>query len=60
MKVSTSEIELATTLAARLCTTALHSDLETFRAYAVTEIAMALARHRRRCSARNGADPAFV
>jgi hypothetical protein len=60
MKVSPSELELATTLAARLCTTALHSDLETFRAYAVTEIAMALARHRRRCGTRHGTDPAFV
>jgi hypothetical protein len=48
-------------LAARLCTIALHSDLETFRAYAVTEIAMALARHRRRCGhRRQGHDAAFV
>jgi hypothetical protein len=61
MKVSPFELELATTLAARLCTTALHSDLETFRAYAVTEIAMALARHRRRHARwRQGSDAAFV
>jgi hypothetical protein len=61
MKVSPSELELATTLATRLCTIALHSDLETFRAYAVTEISMALARHRRRCGCRRqGHDAAFV
>jgi hypothetical protein len=42
MKVSPSELDHAATLAARLCTIALHSDLETFRAYAVTENAMAL------------------
>jgi hypothetical protein len=61
MKVSPSELELAATLATRLCTIALHGDLETFRAYAVTEIAMALARHRRRCGHRcQGHDAAFV
>jgi hypothetical protein len=61
MKVSPSELELATTLAARLCTIALHSDLETFRAYAMTEIAIALARHRRRCGSRcEGHGAAFV
>jgi hypothetical protein len=60
MKVRPTELDLAATLAARLCTVALHGDLEAFRAYAVTEIAMALARHRRRCGSRHGTDPAFV
>ena len=60
MKVSRCELDLAATLAARLCTIALHGDLEAFRAYAVTEIAMALARHRRRRGRRHGSDPAFI
>jgi hypothetical protein len=61
MKVRPSELELARALATRLCTVALHNDAETFRAYAVTEIAMALARHRRRCGhPRQGHDAAFV
>ena len=59
MKVSPSELELATTLAARLCTTALHSDVDAFRAFAITAIAMALARHRRRCRSWSH-DPAMV
>jgi hypothetical protein len=59
MKVRPDELALASTLAARLCTIALHSDVETFRAYAVTEIAMALARHRQRYR-RWSHDPALV
>jgi hypothetical protein len=44
-----------------LCTVALHNDTETFRAFAITAISMALARHRRRCGRRcQGHDAAFV
>jgi uncharacterized MAPEG superfamily protein len=61
MKLNPRELELATALAARLCTVALHNDLETFRAFAITAIAMALAQHRLRCERRrHGHDSAFV
>jgi hypothetical protein len=60
MKASSFELEQAAILASRLCAFALHSDVEFFRAHAVTEIAMALAHYRRRCGSRHGVDPAFV
>jgi hypothetical protein len=61
MKASSFELEQAAILASRLCAFALDSDVEAFRAYAVTEIAMELARHRRRYSRqRHRGDPAFV
>jgi hypothetical protein len=61
MKVAPDEMALAATLARRLCTVALQHDAETFRAFAVTAISMALARHRRRCAHRcHGHDAAFV
>jgi hypothetical protein len=62
MKVTPDELAAATILANRLCTVALHNDVETFRAFAITAISMALARHRRRYSSRQrqGHDAAFV
>jgi hypothetical protein len=61
MKVAPDEMALAGTLARRLCTVALQHDAETFRAFAVTAISMALARHRRRhARLRQERDAAFV
>jgi hypothetical protein len=61
MRVSPDEREIAATLARRLCTVALQHDAETLRAFAVTAISMALARHRRRhARLRQERDAAFV
>jgi hypothetical protein len=59
MKASSFELEQAAILASRLCAVALNSDVETFRAFAITAIAMELARHRQRCRHRSH-DPAMV
>jgi hypothetical protein len=59
MKASSFELEQATILASRLCSIALNNDAETFRAFAITAIAMALARHRQRYR-RWSHDPAMV
>jgi hypothetical protein len=59
MKVQPDDLAAATILANRLCTVALHNDVETFRAFAITAIAMELARHRQRYRHRSH-DPAFV
>jgi hypothetical protein len=48
MKASSFELEQAAILASRLCAIALNSDVEAFRAFAITAIAMELARHRQR------------
>jgi hypothetical protein len=61
IKATPDDLAAATILANRLCTVALHNDTETFRAFAITAISMALARHRRRCGRRcQGHDAAFV
>jgi hypothetical protein len=59
MKASSFELEQAAILASRLCAFALDSDVEAFRAFAITAIAMELARHRQRCR-RWSHDPAMV
>jgi hypothetical protein len=59
MKVTPDELAAATILANRLCTVALHNDVETFRAFAITAISMALARHRRHYGRHLGVQPSI-
>jgi hypothetical protein len=59
MKGTPDELAAARALADRLCTVALHHDVETFHAFALTAIAMALAPHRRHYGRHLGVQPSI-